>query len=231
MKVLLVQCYTTDKPWGDMMVQSFADNIQRTMPSAQMDIVKAEAGEVLPDPSPYDLVIMSGGTFNLVDDKPLPWVESAIDYVRAIAKKDVGPKLLGLCWGHQVSQMALGATWRRSDIRPQIGVEKVVLLPEGKSFFAGHDELNLHKFHRRAVETCRPDFTPLAKDHEILMATNGRILSFQGHPELHFAMAQDLVQNAPTYKDLETGFAIDPIDAKHDGEAVWGRIMEWVGKP
>ncbi|KAK2013503.1 hypothetical protein LZ32DRAFT_259635 [Colletotrichum eremochloae] len=140
MRVLLVQCYLTDKPWGHMMLQSFVDNIQRTRPSAQVDVCEIEAGETPPDPSSYDLVIMSGGTFNLVDDPPVPWVESALEYVRTIAKMEAGPKLLGLCWGHQATQMALGGKLKSLG-GAQVGVEKLALSPEGKTFFSGQNGL------------------------------------------------------------------------------------------
>lgn len=90
------------------MAQSFVSNIRSRQASATVDICKLEEGEKLPDLTEYDLVIMSGGTFNLVDDSPLPWVEEGLECIQAISRMEKGPKLLGICWGHQAIQYAQG---------------------------------------------------------------------------------------------------------------------------
>lgn len=62
----------------------------------------------MPDFSQYCLVILSGGKVNLLEeDKPL-WALQVLDMVRKLANELTGPKLLGICWGHQAIHYALG---------------------------------------------------------------------------------------------------------------------------
>lgn len=85
----------------------------------------------------------------------------------------------------------------------------------------------LHKFHRRAVRTAADTFTPLAQHNEILLSQDRRTLSFQSHPELTDEIAQNLVQHATSYSDHDPTVDLEDIEAMHDGQHVWDRIVAW----
>lgn len=112
MKVLLLKDYTTGYAWGQLIVDSFMLHITQ-VPSAQVDICEACGGEALPSVDQYDLIILTGGTFNLLStsfDEFPAWVQQVLNQIRDLAANRNNTKVLGICWGHQVVQFAHGAT-------------------------------------------------------------------------------------------------------------------------
>ncbi|CAG9948322.1 unnamed protein product [Clonostachys rosea f. rosea IK726] len=225
MKVLIVLNFATDKPWGQLSVESFSANIRRHAPDAETDVCRLASGENLPDYSQYDLIVLSGGTFNLISDVPLPWVEQALALIRQVAKDSNGTKLLGLCWGHQAIQFALGG---ELDVlnKSNIGVETINLTAEGQKFFDGLSSLEIHKYHKRVVSEPAPGFKLLGSNNEILLSESGNIMTFQGHPELSSEILQNLLDSDDgSYVGNST---ISSITTPHDGLYIWGRLMKFV---
>lgn len=119
-KVLLIKNYPSATPADHLMVQSFRDNINASRssagPDAVLDICCVANGDPLPeDLSPYRLIVLSGGTVNLIaaDQAEVPaWAHSVLNMVRGLARDEGGAgtktKLLGICWGHQAIHFALG---------------------------------------------------------------------------------------------------------------------------
>lgn len=123
-RVLLLKNYPSASPSDTLMINSFLINIQNTIPNAQLDICCIANGEQIPDLSSYRLVILSGGKVNLLEDtKPL-WALQVLDMVRNIAKETgTGPKLLGICWGHQAIHYALGGNLAWMEDGPRVSDE------------------------------------------------------------------------------------------------------------
>ncbi|KAL4962687.1 class I glutamine amidotransferase-like protein [Aspergillus stella-maris] len=237
MKVLIVKCYTTQAEWGKQMIESFTGHIKRHEPSAGIDILNIMDGDTPPDPSQYRLVIFSGGTFNLLtDDTFPPWVDSALEFIRAISSMPIPvTKLVGVCWGHQAVQFALGGKLGVLEDAPRIGVEEINLTPEGQKFLGGQtptSTLNLHKFHKRYVTEPAPNFTPLATNNEILLSNTGQILTMQSHPELSEKLSRGILEGADggyTSSSIMTdaGVKLLSVNSEHAGAKVWDVIMEW----
>lgn len=108
MKVLLLKNYPSATPADHATVQSFTDNIRRSIPAAQLDICCIANGDPIPDTSWYDLVILSGGRVNLLENDKPQWALDVLDMVRQVARGGSKTKLLGICWGHQAVHYALG---------------------------------------------------------------------------------------------------------------------------
>lgn len=84
-----------------------------------------------------------------------------------------------------------------------------------------------------------PTFVPVAERNEIAMSKSGRILTFQGHPEMTAEISRLLSgKDDGTYtkssKSTPTEAArdgnkifIDDVETPHDGESIWGEIMGW----
>lgn len=159
MKVLLLKNYPSASPADKATVQSYRDNIRRSVPAAHIDICCIANGDTIPDTSKYELVILSGGRVNLLgNDKP-QWALDVLGMIRRVAGDGSTTKLLGICWGHQAIHYALGGklAWLDSPrvrIYPrdpeqmnhpdssqqladnsQIGVQKIELNPEGQNLF------------------------------------------------------------------------------------------------
>lgn len=74
----------------------------------------------------------------------------------------------------------------------------------------------------------------LAELNEISMATSGKILTFQGHPELTSEISFSLSgKDDGTYTSTTTAGAngknivLEDARAPHDGQLVWKYIMDW----
>ncbi|CAH0053968.1 unnamed protein product [Clonostachys solani] len=228
MKVLIVLNFATDKPWGQLSVESFTDNIRSHAPDAEISVCRLASGEDLTNSSQYDLIVLSGGTFNLISDVPLPWVEQALALIRRTAKDSNGTKLLGFCWGHQAIQFALGG---KLDVlnKSNIGVETITLNAEGQNFFDGRSSLKMHKYHKRVVSEAALGFKLLGSNNEILLSESGNIMTFQGHPELTSEISRNLLDSDDgSYVDNST---ISSITTPHDGLYIWGRLMKFVISP
>lgn len=120
MKVLLLKNYPSATPADHTTVQSFTDNIRGPVPAAQLDICCIANGETIPDTSKYDLVILSGGRVNLLENAQPQWALDVLDMVRRVAGDGSKTKLLGICWGHQAIHYALGGKIAWLDTSPRV---------------------------------------------------------------------------------------------------------------
>lgn len=107
-RVLLLKNYPSSSPSDKLMLESFLTNIRSTVPDAHLDICCIANGEPIPDLFNFRLVILSGGKVNLLEDEKPVWALQVLDMVREVARQSDGPKLLGICWGHQAIHYALG---------------------------------------------------------------------------------------------------------------------------
>jgi glucosinolate gamma-glutamyl hydrolase len=66
------------------------------------------------------------------------------------------------------------------------------------------------------------------------LSENGRILTFQGHPEMSVELARALMESESLYtrglSEMEKRKLVDGAEGVHDGVAVWRRVLEWVGE-
>ncbi|KAJ0116655.1 hypothetical protein J7T55_009805 [Diaporthe amygdali] len=232
-RILLLKNYPSTSPVDHAMTESFRSNIKAFLPEAQLDVCGIANGETIPDPSSYELVILSGGYVNLLEDEQPKWVLDVLEMIRQIAGGNLQTKLLGICWGHQAIHRALGGRLAWVGEKHRNGVQDIQLSPAGQKFFH-RNSLLLHKYHIRYVPELAPDFTTLSEDSEITLASLGKILTFQGQPELTCEISKTLIEKAGgTYERRDRsklsrdGVVLDDISTPHDGSEVWGEILRW----
>ncbi|OJJ50222.1 hypothetical protein ASPZODRAFT_90182 [Penicilliopsis zonata CBS 506.65] len=174
-----------------------------------------------PSPSNYDLVILTGGTGDIVAEKPDEWIVATMQFIRDCHAQSTC-KILGICWGHQAVSRAMGGIIKED----QLGVYEIELTEAGKSFFH-RESINLHKFHRRRVLSTPPGFIALA-ERETFLSSTGRILTLQGHPEMDESVSKLLLTNDAGFytRDNKEQF-VERIEREHDGLDVFKVIMEW----
>ncbi|HXC77876.1 MAG TPA: type 1 glutamine amidotransferase [Candidatus Acidoferrum sp.] len=143
--------------------------------SAQIDVLRIDLDERVPDPREFQLIAYLGSEFASFDDS-VPFVDRESELIRQAAQHDV--PMLGLCFGSQLMARALGGKSFRAE-RPEIGWFRVRsndsdLISEGPWFEWHYDSFTLPAGARLLAET---DVGPQAY-------VIGRSLGLQFHPEV-----------------------------------------------
>lgn len=85
-----------------------------------------------PNLDDFDGVLITGSKHNSFDDEP--WILRLVDFVKEVlAQKTV--RLVGICFGHQITARALGAKIGRSPKGWELSVTQVNLTEAGKKLF------------------------------------------------------------------------------------------------
>ncbi|KAE9373262.1 class I glutamine amidotransferase-like protein [Stipitochalara longipes BDJ] len=192
----------------------------------------------LPSPSElpsYDLVVIGGGTY--VVDEDTPWVVEELEFMKRMVKEYQDMKIVAICFGHQKLCQALGGElgWNKAGKAEVSGHHHPPSHSCWDKFFpftTAPSTLKLHELHRKEISTPAPRFVALAENNQICLSANGRILTFQGHPEMSFELTKRLMQSESLYtKGLsveELAILKEGASGVHDGLGVWRRILEWV---
>lgn len=96
---------------------------------AQLSMSCLPAGDVLPAPDAFDVLIVMGGPMNIYEHAEHPWLVAEKQLIRAAI--DAGKKLLGICLGAQLIADVLGAPVTRN-AHSEIGWFEVSLNAEGR---------------------------------------------------------------------------------------------------
>lgn len=211
---------------------SFVTTIKAARPESAIDFYDPIDDQNYPDVQKYDLVVLSGGTADI--NAPDPWVLQELDFIRkAVASSNV--KLVGICWGHQAINVALGGKLVVMEQGPELGVTALGLTEEGAEFFdfaREKGQVSIHEFHRRELAENAAGFVPLAENRQIFKSRDNRILTFQGHPEMSAKLAQAALANAPAYTQAFSAEQLSAISKRmerdQDGVAIFERVLRWV---
>ncbi|PMD41669.1 class I glutamine amidotransferase-like protein [Hyaloscypha variabilis F] len=190
----------------------------------------------LPSPSElptYDLLVIGGGTY--VVDEDTPWVVEELEFMKNVLENYPDLKIVAICFGHQKLCQAFGGElgWNKAG-KAELGIITLPLTPAGTKFFpfASTASLKLHELHRKEIATPAPGFMALAENNQVCLSEGGKILTFQGHPEMSVELAKKLMESESLYTKWlsgeELGALREGAGGVHDGLAIWRRVLEWV---
>ncbi|RBR04645.1 uncharacterized protein FIESC28_11510 [Fusarium coffeatum] len=226
-RVAILQNFILEETGGKPMIDRIIQLVRQSKPDAGITVYAAIQGDGLPDMESQDLIILTGGPFNLLENDRPKWVGETLRYIKTATTNRSSPKILGICWGQQAIALALGGALDKSPRGQCAGVEKIPILPQGTALFKTNS-LNIHKNHEIVVTDIGPHLSPLAHNHEILMSKTGQVLTFQGHPEMDFSLSKmflTLESSARLSRNLDHG--LKSIDSPHDGEFIFKKVMQW----
>ncbi|KAK5424105.1 hypothetical protein LTR20_005873 [Exophiala xenobiotica] len=232
-RVAIIRNYKLDGVWGQDMLDSFSNLILASEPDAVVQHFQPIDGGLFPDASDYDLVILTGGTYDLTQPGNFdPWVAGLLDWIRNTVASSPQTNLLGICWGHQAISHALGGKIAYREGGTLIDVVDIPLSHEGQAFFKDFKSLRLHKFHKRVVTEPPPGFRYLADDYEISMSDSNKVMTFQGHPEMTAKIAQGIVSaRDPSYLPDPSPEGIaqlhNDLEKIEDGKKAFSKVMSW----
>ncbi len=91
---------------------------------------RSYAGEALPDPSAFDVLIVMGGPQSACEYENYDYLQNEVKLIQAA--NQAGKYILGICLGGQLTSIALGADAERSPHK-EMGCYPIELTPEGQS--------------------------------------------------------------------------------------------------
>jgi GMP synthase-like glutamine amidotransferase len=166
--------------------------------NAQVDVLRIDLEENLPDPREYDMLASLGSEFAAFDDS-IPFIHRESELFRQAAAEDV--PVLGLCFGGQLLARVLGGKSFRAE-RSEIGWLRVrtkapELISEGPWFQWHFDSFTL------------PPGAKLLADTEVgpQAYVAGRSLGLQFHPEVTPQIMDSWVR---AYRHELDGDGVDP---------------------
>lgn len=90
------------------MLNEICNLIHGSAPTADIQHYHPLEGGCLPEADSFDLVILTGGVYDLTQPVMEPWVSQILDWVRDTYVHHPDTKVLGICWGHQAVLHAMG---------------------------------------------------------------------------------------------------------------------------
>ena len=164
---------------------------------ATLHIVRLDDGEVAPDPSDYDMLLVMGGVMNVYQEDKYPWLA---DETRAIQKAVAEDKsVLGVCLGGQLLAKALGAPIRLGGA-PEIGLTSIALTQVGQAdpLFAGLPVLEAVEWHDDTFDIPEGAVALARSEHCANQAFRfgQRVYGLQFHPEVSPAMLAEWIRGA-----------------------------------
>ena len=182
------------------------------------------AGHLPERPDAHDAYIVSGSPAGVYDD--LPWIAPLLGFLRAARG---GPKLVGICFGHQAMAQAFGAYVAKSDRGWGVGLHRYdVVAPQlwmdaatSIAVPASHQDQVVNQPPGSLV-TLASAFTPFAG-----LAYGEDAISFQFHPEFEPDFAKALIEARQA--DLpDAGAAGASLDVPNDNARVAGWIRRFL---
>jgi GMP synthase (glutamine-hydrolysing) len=167
--------------------------------SADVDIVRADAGAALPARSAHAGIIVTGSPA-MVSER-LRWSEDTAAWLRD--RIDAGTPVLGVCYGHQLIAHALGG---RVDYHPsgrEIGTVAIERLPDAGNdalLASAPEQFQAHASHQQSVLELPRGAVTLARSahdphHAVRYAPNAWGLQF--HPEFSVEIMRGYLHRRP----------------------------------
>lgn len=113
-RVAILQNFILEETGGKAMIDRIIRLVRQSKPDAGITVYAAIQGDGLPDMESQDLIILTGGPFNLLENDRPKWVGETLGYIKTATTNRSSPKILGICWGQQAIALALGGALDKS---------------------------------------------------------------------------------------------------------------------
>jgi len=185
MKAAILQCDQVLEKFQDQygsysgMVKNLFNAIDEPV---DFDVFDCQQGEFPSDIDAYDFYVTTGSKISVYDD--LVWIQPLVDFVKQLHAKQ--KKFIGICFGHQIIALALGASVNKSDKGWGVGIAQNTVCQFPPWMSKTKDVLNIIMSHQDQVEN-KPQSAKIIASTEFcpnfMLQWNDHFLSIQGHPE------------------------------------------------
>lgn len=166
----------------------------------------------VPEPAtPYDGIVLMGGPMGALDDGLYPWLRQERELARNAVR--AGIPILGICLGHQLIAVALGAELIAGGVE-EIGIGTVNLSADSQELGAAGEQLPVLHWHRDSV-TAPPDASVLASSPEcpVQAFRIGSAVGVQFHVELTRSLLRTWLSEPAMVNDLPSGLTPGDLTA------------------
>jgi GMP synthase-like glutamine amidotransferase len=201
------------------------------------------------DPKAFDGLLVTGSRFG-ANDEHVPWVNHLIQYLQNVYREK-SCRIVGVCFGHQITCKALGGRVNRNPKGIEEGVVEVSLSSELQKYFKT-DKSMMRLLMGHEDQVCQvPLDTTMVLGPSAMCEVQGiiirdRVFTIQAHPEMPPAMAEAMIdarfatRDAPselyysakamddaTYQAYKAGFRLEL-----DSEWIGLKILQFIaGEP
>ncbi|KAG0238760.1 hypothetical protein BGW42_002626 [Actinomortierella wolfii] len=158
----------------------------------------------------FDAILISGSASNAYDD--IPWINKLVEYTRTIATDPSGPKIAGICFGHQIIGRAFNA-------------------PVGKNPKGWE---RIQELHQDIVHTVPEGFSLLATTihttNQSMISKDRKIVTLQGHPEFTAPVMLEFIKARTAsgiFSQELSEASIKVNDNPLDNDKMGARILEF----
>ncbi|KAF8938364.1 hypothetical protein BGZ58_001040 [Dissophora ornata] len=188
--------------------------------------------DIYPQLNEWDAIMISGSASNAYDDTP--WINQLVEFVRQIPRNKEAPKVIGICFGHQIIGRAYNAQVSKSTRGWELGWTSTELNEAGQKFWQD-TIMRIQELHQDIVHDVPEGFKLLASTehttNQSMISDDGRIISTQGHPELTGPIMKEFIKfrvaNGTFNKDFaETTLKV--VDNPLDSVKVAARLIQFI---
>ena len=194
----------------------------------------------------YDGFIIPGSHYSV--DADFEWIHKLEDFIRCLVRfhsnhRTRRPKLIGLCFGHQLISKALGGeVGRNKHHKFCIGSESIVCTEAFTEKCFYHKALGVNKAQLRLLTAHSEEVTVPPEtamhcgsseqcENEILMY-NDAILTFQAHPDFPVTMITDTILPFLVEREVipieQKADILEGVRGENDGTLVLKMIKEFI---
>jgi GMP synthase-like glutamine amidotransferase len=208
-------------PAGMRFADYYVGMLRTADPDAICDVFHTPEGEYPEDFTRYDAVVLTGSHADAFSDED--WVVELRRRVTALIAART--KIVGICFGHQVLGLCLGAPVGRAECGFTIG--RVAYRWHGQE----DASYGLLASHQDQVKALPAGANLLASSEACPIAgfTYGdHVLSLQPHPELDEAIVANIVELRRETLGERADAALASMAAPHDGAAIGAMITAFI---
>ena len=177
--------------WGSSPVDAYIRFLQSAPNNFTFSGYTVALGEFPADANFYDAYVITGSPSGAYEADP--WIVELMAFIRR--SYQLGKKLVGICFGHQILAQALGGHVEKSAKGWGLGL-KPFTVNSAKSWMAeSSGTCALYFVHQDQVTDLPPNAEHLAGNDfcpNVMYTIGEQVLGVQGHPEFTRAIMQDI---------------------------------------
>ncbi|KAG0235240.1 class I glutamine amidotransferase-like protein [Mortierella sp. GBAus27b] len=212
----------------DHLKQQGAVNQDTELVMESFDVRQSEYPKSLDN---WDAVMMTGSASNAYDD--IPWINQLVEYIKTFPRDENAPKVVGICFGHQIIGRAFNAKVGKSSKGWELGWTKTDLTPAGEKFWQD-TQMRIQELHQDIVHDVPEGFTLLATTahttNQSMISNDNKVVSVQGHPEFTGEIMKKYIEfrtaNGTFSKELSEASS-KVVDEPLDRAKVAARILQF----